>query len=482
MTNPLIGVRVTTATLREVPRMEAAADVARQRARELGRPVLVSVTTRVGLRDPLALFARGAGVTHNRFFWSTPAADFELTGLGAAWSFTPTSGADRFAVSAAAWKQLVSEAVIDADPELPVQGPVAVAGFRFDPDQPPSDLWRDYPMALLMVPRLLIVRHGDVTTLTVNGMVDAHSSTLTLGAAAARRLQALIGLPLRPRRPPLDLQVDVSLDPETWKAIVANAVSELRAGTLEKVVLARAVRLRSTEPFDTAATLHGLRRDYPHTFVFAVARGGRTFLGASPERLVALRNGAVAASALAGTAPRGKTPDEDAALAAALLQSAKDRAEHAFVVQMIRSALAEYCDAVQAPSTPEIMRVRNVQHLFTPITACIRAGYDIFDLVGRLHPTPAVGGKPGPAALAWIRDHERLDRGWYAAPVGWVDARGDGEFAVALRSALIGRREATLFAGCGIVAASDPERELTETRIKLRAMLEALGASEEMIG
>ncbi|ACL23167.1 isochorismate synthase [Chloroflexus aggregans] len=482
MANPLLGVRVTTATLREVPRMEAAAEIARRRARELGRPVLVSVTTQVGLRDPLALFARGAGVTHNRFFWSVPAANFEITGLGAAWSFTPPLSTDRFAASAEAWRQLMAEAVIDADRDLPVQGPLAVAGFRFDPDHPPSELWRDYPHALLLVPRLLIVRHGDVTTLTVNGMVDAQSSTLALGAAAARRLQALIGLPWRPNRPPLDVQVDVSLDPDVWKAIVADAVTDLRAGMLEKVVLARAMRLRGPEPFDTAATLDTLRRDYPHTFIFAVARGGRTFLGASPERLVSLRNGDVAASALAGSAPRGKTPEEDAALASALLQSEKDRAEHAFVVQMIRAALTDYCDAVQAPELPTIMQVRNVQHLFTPITARIRPGYDIFDLVQRLHPTPAVGGKPGPAALAWIRAREQLDRGWYAAPVGWVDARGDGEFAVALRSALIGRREATLFAGCGIVAASDPERELAETRIKLRAMLGALGVGDEMIG
>ncbi len=482
MTNPLIGVRVTTAALREVPRMDAAAEIARRRARERGRPVLVSVTTRVGLRDPLALFARGAGVTHNRFFWSVPATGFELTGLGAAWSFVPSDSADRFTASAAAWRQLVADAVIDADPDIPLAVPLAVAGFRFDPDQPASNLWRDYPLALLVVPRLLIIRQGELTTLTVNGMVDERSSTLALGAAAARRLQALIGLPWRAQRPPSDLQVDVSLDPAEWKAIVADAVSDLRAGALEKVVLARAVRLRGAEPFDTAATLDQLRRDYPHTFIFAVARGGRTFLGASPERLVSLRQGQVAASALAGSAPRGATPAEDEALATALLNSAKDRAEHDFVAQMIRHALADYCARVHAPATPEIMRVRNVQHLFTPITAEIKAGFDIFDLVARLHPTPAVGGKPKPAALAWIRARERLDRGWYAAPVGWVDANGDGEFAVALRSALVGRREATLFAGCGIVAASDPERELAETRIKLRAMLQALGASDEMIG
>ncbi len=471
----MIGVSVATAALRERPRMEEQAEIARQRARDLGRPVLVSVTTRVPPRDPLALFARGLGVTHNRLFWSVPAVGLAVTGLGAAWSFE-AHGPDRFAAVAAAWRDLIAEACIAADPALPFSGPMAAVGFSFDPQRPASGLWAGYPDGLLLLPRLILARVGDTASLTVNGLVGPETSSIDLHLSAARRLRALIGRAWRPPQVPGGVELEDALPPGAWRAMVADAVSDLRAGRLEKVVLAREVRARSTRPFNPAATLDALRRDYPETFVFAVARGGSTFLGASPERLVGLNAGQVAASALAGSIRRGATPEEDDALARTLLASAKDRHEHAVVVRRIVANLTDLCDDVSAAAEPEVMRLRNVQHLFTPVTGRIRGEHTIFDLVERLHPTPALGGQPREAALAWIRAREHLDRGWYGAPVGWVDARGQGEFAVAIRSALIGEREAALFAGCGIMPASDPLREEQETEIKLRAMLGALGA------
>ncbi|GAB4423483.1 MAG: isochorismate synthase [Chloroflexi bacterium OHK40] len=472
----MIGVSVATAALREVPRMEEQAELARRRARRLGRPVLVSVTTRVHPRDPLALFAQGMGVTHNRLFWSRPAAGLAVAGLGAAWHVA-ASGPGRFATVAAAWRDLIEHACIVDDPELPFGGPMAAAGFSFDPERPASGLWDDYPDGLLLLPRLVLARSGDSASLTVNGLVGPGTSSLDLHFSAARRLQALLGRPWRAPKVGEGVVLADALPPGAWRGIVADAVADLRAGRLEKVVLAREVRARSTIPFDPAAALEALRRDYPDTFVFAVARGGRTFLGASPERLVSLTGSTVLATALAGSIARGATAAADAALGEALLASAKDRHEHAVVVERIRAALADVCAEVQAPATPTLMKLRNVQHLFTPLTGRIRADAGVLDLVARLHPTPAVGGQPREAALAWIREREQFDRGWYAAPVGWVDARGQGEFAVALRSALVGRHEASLFAGAGIVAASDPEREERETQIKLRAMLEALGVS-----
>lgn len=455
--------------------MEELAEIARQRARELGRPVLVSVTTRVRPRDPLALFARGPGVTHNRLFWSVPAAGLAVAGLGAAWSFA-ADGPERFTAAASAWRELIADACVAADPALPFSGPMAAAGFSFDPARPGAGLWHGYPAGLLLLPRLVLARHGDLaTSLTVNGLVGPETSSIDLHLAAARRLRDLIGRSWRPPRVPGGVELVDALPPGQWRAMVADAVADLRAGRLEKVVLAREVRARSAKPFNPAATLDALRRDYPDTFVFAVARGGSTFLGASPERLVGLRDGHVAASALAGSIARGATAEQDAALGQALLASAKDRYEQAVVVRRIRENLAELCDDVVAPAEPELMRLRNVQHLFTPVTGRMRGEHTIFDLVARLHPTPALGGQPREAALAWIRAREGFDRGWYGAPVGWVDARGQGEFAVAIRSALVGSHEAALFAGCGIVAASDPEREEQETEIKLRAMLGALG-------
>jgi isochorismate synthase len=269
-----------------------------------------------------------------------------------------------------------------------------------------------------------------------------------------------------------------TLPADFWQSLVTNATDQIQAGMIEKVVLARNVELRADRPLDIPAAIERLRRDYPDTFIFAVARGGRTFLGASPERLVSLRNGVVSASGLAGSAARGATPAEDDRLGAELLASAKDRAEHDFVVQMILEELTAICDDVYASTEPSLMKMRNVQHLFTPIHGRIHNGRTIFDLVERLHPTPAVGGRPRDIALDWIRRHEHLDRGWYAGPVGWVDARGDGEFAVALRSALADHDSALLYAGCGIVAGSDPEREYNESRLKLRPMLSALGSDD----
>jgi isochorismate synthase len=455
--------------------MEGQAEVARRRARSLGRPVLVSVTAQVRPTDPLALFARGVGVTHNRLFWSMPSAGLAVAGLGAAWHFA-ASGPERFATAAAAWSDLIEHACIDADPALPFSGPMAAAGFSFDPLRPASGLWEGYSDGLLLLPRLVLAQQGDVATLTVNGLVGPRSSSLKLHLSAARRLRALLRGTWRPPRVGEGVELHDVLPPVEWRGIVADAVAEIRAGQMEKVVLAREVRARSAIPFDSAAALDALCRDYPETFVFAVARGGRTFLGASPERLVSLRGRTVAASGLAGTTGRGATAQEDEALGQALLASAKDRHEHEVVVRRIRAALAEHCDDVVAPATPGLLKVRNLQHLFTPISAQVRDNAGVLDFVARLHPTPALGGQPRDEALAWIRDHERLDRGWYGGPVGWVDARGQGEFAVAIRSALVGRHEASLFAGCGIVAASDPVREEQETKIKLRAMLGALGA------
>jgi isochorismate synthase len=471
----MIGVTVATTALREMPRMEEQAEIARRRARRLGRPVLVSVTAQVRPRDPLALFARGVGLTHNRLFWSVPGANLAVAGLGAAWHFA-ACGPERFARAAEAWRDLIEHGAIAADPALPFGGPMAAAGFSFDPLRPASGLWEGFSDGLLLLPRVVLALAGDVATLTVNGLVGPSTSSIDLHFSAARRLQALIGRTWRAPRVAEGVELSDALPAGTWREMVAEAVADLRAGRMEKVVLAREVRARSAVPFDPAAALAALRRDYPDTFVFAVARGGRTFLGASPERLVSLQGSAVTASALAGTARRGATPDEDAALGAALLASAKDRHEHAVVVRQITAALAEVCAGVEAPDTPALMKVRNVQHLFTPVTGRIAGDRGVLDLVARLHPTPALGGQPRETALAWIREREQLDRGWYGAPVGWVDARGQGEFAVAIRSALVGSHEASLFAGCGIVADSDPAREEQETQIKLRAMLGALGA------
>jgi isochorismate synthase len=265
---------------------------------------------------------------------------------------------------------------------------------------------------------------------------------------------------------------------DRWSEAVGAITASIEAGDVDKAVLAREVVLRAESAFDVTGAIARLREGYPACTVFAFHRQGASFLGATPERLVRVEGRKVHATCLAGTAPRGCSDKDDGAAAAALMRDEKERREHELVVRMIAGALAPLCHDLDVPRQPTIMTMPNVLHLHTPIEGTLAAHASVLELVERLHPTPAVGGMPLDAALTLIRRHEGFDRGWYAGPVGWIDADGDGEFAVALRSALVRDGEARLFAGCGIVAGSDAQREYDESALKLRPMLGALGQQQ----
>ena len=258
--------------------------------------------------------------------------------------------------------------------------------------------------------------------------------------------------------------------------------SSLQRGAFEKVVLARDIYVTLDDPiaaFDISLTLQRLRESYPTAYVFAIQRGDRFFVGATPERLVQAQDGQIHTMALAGSAQRGANPAEDQQFGAELLQSEKNNNEHAIVVTMVREALKNHCANVYVAASPQLLKLKNVQHLQTPIDGDLIPGRCILDVMADLHPTPAVGGFPRQAALAAIRDTEKLDRGWYAGPLGWIGASGHGEFAVALRSGLIDGGKATLFAGCGIVSNSDPQLEFAESCLKFQVMLRGLSGSFE---
>jgi isochorismate synthase len=252
----------------------------------------------------------------------------------------------------------------------------------------------------------------------------------------------------------------------------------VRSKVVDKVVLAREERLFANGPFSAVSTLAQLRRVDSAATLFAAKAGESWFVGATPERLVRLEDGRVDVTCLAGSIGIGSSPMEQSLLAARLLASEKDREEHEIVVRSTVSALAEVCENVRRlAGTPRVVTARSIQHLETLLTAFMSSGGTILDLVERLHPTPAVGGYPRRRALSVIRELEEIDRGWYAGPFGWIDLDGSGEFAVAIRSALLTGTTASLFAGCGIVAASVPADEYEETCLKLRPMLAALGAA-----
>ena len=254
-------------------------------------------------------------------------------------------------------------------------------------------------------------------------------------------------------------------------------VDEIRHGHLglQKVVLARALETHQPKNIDAVAALRQLAQAYPSTTVFAVAHGGATFLGATPERLIALHHGTASTMALAGSTDRGATLAEDQALSEKLLHDPKERAEHAVVVAALREGLAQVCWRIIADAQPRVQKLPNLQHLLTRIRGQVTPGHSVLDLVERLHPTPAMGGYPRQPALELIRANEGLDRGWYAGPIGWINRDGEGEFVVGIRSALVNGSSATLFAGCGIVADSNPAAEYAESDWKLRPMLAALG-------
>jgi isochorismate synthase len=264
---------------------------------------------------------------------------------------------------------------------------------------------------------------------------------------------------------------------EEWTRWVQEALQAIETGQLSKLVLARKMSLSGDEELPLEAVLQRLSSAYPECAVFAVGNGASVFLGATPETLVRLEDGALSLSCLAGTAARGASEEEDQCFGRDLLNSPKDLQEHGMVVNEVAKALQSACTELHWNATPRLVRLRNVQHLGTFFTGRTKAPGNILQLVESLHPTPAVGGVPTRLAVEAIRRIEG-DRGWYAAPVGWVDPNGQGEFNVAIRSALLRGNEATLFAGSGIVLGSDPQLEFQETQLKFNSLLSALGGTD----
>jgi len=463
---------------------------AQARARQ--RQVLVSVVEPANI-DPLnaleTLERRAAldatlaeHAMAGRMYWTRPSDGFAIAGLGAVVTLSPT-GPTRFAAVDRAWTALLEDALVtDPSDAAPGVGPVLMGGFAFDPEGPRAAHWLGFPSALLVLPRMQVTAIGGGCWVTTTILVGPDGAPDIAPAALAQLRACAFGPTPRgsgaaaPSATYGSLTFDDVRPATEWRALVGTAVAAIRAGRMEKVVLARAVRAGAARDLDVVAMLRHLRSAYADCHVFGCWRGTAAFVGASPERLVRLEGEDVRASGLAGSAPRGTTPEEDAAFAAALLANAKDRAEHAMVRRALFAGLAELCDDVIAPAEPSLFTLPHVHHLHTAVRARLRAGHSLLDLVARLHPTPAVGGAPRDAALQFIRHHEGLDRGWYAAPIGWI-GRERGELAVALRSALVRGREAWLFAGSGVVADSDPEWEYAETMLKLRPMELALAAA-----
>ena len=391
--------------------------------------------------------------------YERPDHDFALVGVGVAGRVEVPAG-DGPRAARAATQRLLGLPVHTDWPEL---RPRLLGGFAFNPSRPPSPPWAGFPAGLLVLPRLLFVRSQGVTGVVLAPGVDSGEAE----ALSSRAHPAA-------RRPDLGYRLVREVDRDRLLSSVATVAAHVRAGHYEKAVLAGSRELAADWPFDLGAAVARLRTDYPHCHVFTQTVAGTTFLGASPELLVARLDGVVTSLGLAGSAPRGADAVEDERLGRELLADAKNRIEHDIVVRAIREGLSPLTSHLRAPNQPGLMRLPNIQHLSTHITAEADEGIDILTLVQRLHPTPAVCGWPTAEARRVIETHEGFDRGWWASPVGWVDAAGDGEFTVALRSALVRGERAWLFAGAGIMGDSRPADELAEIDLKMRPLANAL--------
>jgi menaquinone-specific isochorismate synthase len=361
------------------------------------------------------------------------------------------TGPDRFVAAARQWAQTVRGAVVRDDVRVAGTGPVAFGSFTF----------ADAGTSVLVVPQVVVGRrdgHAWVTTVAVGDRVPPPGLPTCAPPPAAPG-----AVRYRPGR----------LKPNQWTQAVRTARDAIERGELEKVVLAREVLARASRPVDPRWPLARLAAQYPHCWTFHVDG----MLGATPEMLIRLERGLATSRVLAGTIRRTGDDNADLALAASLARSSKDLEEHELAVRSVADALAQHCSSTNVPETPFVLHLPNVMHLATDVTGVVPDGSTALELVAHLHPSAAVCGTPTRTATALIERLEQLDRGRYAGPVGWVDATGDGEWALALRCAELDSddpRRLRLFAGCGIVAGSDPDDELAESEAKLTPMRDAL--------
>jgi menaquinone-specific isochorismate synthase len=364
----------------------------------------------------------------------------------------------------------------------PLAAPRLFGGFAFRDDFVPDFAWQGFNPAHFILPHFQLVSHDDQTWLTINALVAAEEDP-TETAASLRAALELCYQELCEAAPVVvtaqnqrQATISYPMPYVTWASMIEAAQEQFRTTELEKVVLARVCEVRQPEVIDLDGALARLQERYPdcYTFLFE-PQPHHAFFGATPELLVATQDKTVKTMGLAGSIQRGATAAEDDALAAELLNSAKDRHEHALVVAAIRKRLAPLTTTLTIPDAPVIYQLSNIQHLYTPVQGELAAPLGILPLVEALHPTPALGGAPRARALDFISEAETVPRGWYAGPVGWIDQTLDGAFGVAIRSAVAQERRVWLYAGAGIVAASQPEKEWAETGWKFRPIQHALG-------
>lgn len=452
--------------------------LAKNRAEELGRPILISEVHQIQNMNPLSFFNIGKELYQGeRFFWKDPNDEIILVGIGISKQLQTNDVSDRFAYVEQEWKTFLKDSIVINPFSIEGVGPVIFGGFSFDPMKPKTQLWSKYMDSMFYLPKFLLSIIKGQAYFTTNIVCSQYDDDFFFQKMLDERNELLRSVQSsNSLLPPILLETKEIMS-EEWKKSVEKVVKELSTGPLKKVVLARELRLKFENKVEPEIVLERLNRQQHESFIFAFESEGDCFIGASPERLVKKNENEIFSTCLAGSISRGETEEADRILGEQLLNDQKNLIEHQFVVDMIKEALEESCEEIILPDRPSLLKNRDIQHLYTPVIGKCTKEASLLLLVERLHPTPALGGLPKKEAVEKIRKVENLDRGFYAAPLGWMDYKGNGEFAVCIRSGLIQGKEASLFAGCGVVADSDSESEYLETGLKFRPMLRALGGN-----
>lgn len=442
------------------------------KAREKNKPQLVSVSLPIQPIDALAVLEWLGTENDFKYYWERPTDDLQISASSSVKDLR-AHGPRRFELISSLKKNILDNAHHFSFESHSLAGIHFLGGFSFH-DEDLKDEWAKFGAAHFVVPRWSYIRDGKFGLVTVNAEIlpsqEKESFIQFLKdrlAVVTQRLHKYLY-----HRHESD-EVTISTECEKsqksrWNAMIGQAREEIAAGEYKKIVLARRQEVTLSRKIEPTHIVNALRQSHAGSFTFFIQfDDSAAFVGSTPERLFSTYGNILLSEALAGTIQRGKTASEDAFLERELLNSDKDREEHNVVVEAVEEALRPFTKSIEVPENPETRRLPNVFHLYSPIKARLKDNPDIIEIIRKLHPTPAVGGHPREETVHRIRQFEDFERGWYASPIGWMSSTGRAEFSVAIRSSLITETSAYLYAGCGIVGASDPEKEWKETEMKL---------------
>lgn len=449
----------------------------KQTAQQKEQTKIISLSLEMPPVDPLAVMAAMAKPGQLNFYFEQAGHEVAIAAIDAVVSLK-VADSSRFEQAQHFIKSCLSSTMIAGADDLALSGPHFFCSFTFFDEPLNGDL--TFPPATIFLPRLQFSRVKNKGVLVFNIEVNQLKNIELLFKEILQKIHIIkTSTEIASKNniyKPLENYCDFSFNNiNKFKSSVSSALESIRCNKLNKIVLAHAVDVKSPVAFKLIDSLDNLRQRYPGCYIFSTSNSkGQTFIGASPERLISIKNQQLFTDSLAGSAPRGTTAIEDAEFGDRLLSSEKERREHLVVLDFITQRLTKLGLAPVSPELPQLLKLANIQHLWTPIQATMPKGVHPLEIVAELHPTPAVAGLPRNIACQQIRQYEPFERSLYAAPLGWVDHQGNSEFIVGIRSALIDGDRARLYAGAGIVAGSEPDKELAEIQLKLQALLKAL--------